>query len=64
MHSCIYRRFRLLHGGLIVLLWASFLNPIYAQDHPSKGNYKFKTSGLAKINPLFYAFKLNSGIST
>lgn len=38
MHLCNYRRFRLLHGGLCLLLWASLLNPIYAQDKSSKGN--------------------------
>lgn len=38
MHLCNYRRFRLLHGGFCLLLWTSLLNPIYAQDNPSKRN--------------------------
>lgn len=52
MHSCIYRRFRLLHGGLCLLLWVSLLNPIYAQDHPSKENKgpdSLKTHALKEV---------------
>lgn len=38
MHVCKHRRYRLLHGGLCLLIWILVWNPIYAQDNSSKVN--------------------------
>lgn len=38
MHLCENRRFCLKHGGLFLLLWILFWNPIYAQNNLPKNN--------------------------
>ena len=49
MHVCKHRHFGLLHGGLLLLIWA-FLNPIYAQDNSSKGHKESDSLKLYHLN--------------